>query len=96
MTTVSLAPLALSVTRRLGIGHGSMGLVLGASQLLFIPCAVPAGALADRVGVGWSLFLASLTIGGHGIENRARENRSKRKQEQTRSKKELYRNICYR
>ena len=67
MTTVSLAPLVLSVTNDLGIGHASMGLVFGAWQMLFIVCAVPAGALTDKVGVRWSLFLAALMIALSGI-----------------------------
>jgi CP family cyanate transporter-like MFS transporter len=67
MTTVSLAPLVLAITRDLEISHGSMGFVFGAWQLIFIVTAVPAGGLLDRIGVGRALFLAALIIAASGF-----------------------------
>lgn len=62
LTTVSLAPLVGVVTRDLGIGHGSMGFIFGAWQLVFILAAVPAGGLLDRIGVRKGLLFAALII----------------------------------
>lgn len=62
MTVVSLAPLVSEITRDLGIGHTSMGLVFGAWQLVFIVAAVPCGALVDRIGVSKGLLIGALTI----------------------------------
>jgi cyanate permease len=62
MVTISLAPLVEVITRDLGIGHASMGLVLGAWQLMFIVSAVPAGGLLDRYGVRRGLFFGALVI----------------------------------
>jgi MFS transporter, CP family, cyanate transporter len=67
MTTVSLAPLVLSITRDLEISHGSMGFVFGAWQLVFIITAVPAGGLLDRIGVGRALFIAAIIIAISGL-----------------------------
>lgn len=62
MATVSLAPLVGPITRELGIGHGSMGLIFGAWQLVYIFAAVPCGSLLDRIGVRRALLLAALLI----------------------------------
>ena len=67
MTTVSLAPLVLVVTRDLGISHGSMGFIFGAWQLVFIVVVVPAGGLLDRIGVRHGLALAALLISISGL-----------------------------
>ncbi|MFM9942436.1 MAG: CynX/NimT family MFS transporter [Hyphomicrobiaceae bacterium] len=66
-TTVSLAPLVLPITRDLGIGNASMGLVFGAWQLVFILSSVPCGMLIDRVGVRRGLLIGSATIALSGF-----------------------------
>lgn len=66
-TTVSLAPLVLPITRDLGIGHGSMGFVFGAWQLVFILSSVPCGILLDRVGVRRGLLIGSAAIALSGF-----------------------------
>lgn len=67
MTVVSLAPLVGPITRDLGISHGSMGLIFGAWQLVYIFAAVPGGSLLDRMGVRKALFLAALLIAASGF-----------------------------
>ncbi len=67
VTTVSLAPLVEAITRDLGIGHASMGLVLGAWQMMFILSAVPAGGLLDRYGARLGLFIGALVIALSGF-----------------------------
>ena len=67
MTVVSLAPLVESITRDLGISHGSMGLVFGAWQLIFIVSAVPCGSLLDRIGVRHGLLLGALVVATSGF-----------------------------
>lgn len=66
-TTVSLAPLVAPITRDLGIGHGSMGFVFGAWQLVFIVSSVPCGMLLDRIGVRLGLLVGVATIALSGI-----------------------------
>ncbi len=66
-TTVSLAPLVLPITRDLGIGHASMGLVFGTWQLVFILSSVPCGMLIDRIGVRRGLLVGAATIALSGL-----------------------------
>ena len=66
-TTVSLAPLVGPITQELGIGHGSMGFVFGAWQLVFIVSSVPCGMLLDRIGVRIGLLVGVATIALSGV-----------------------------
>lgn len=62
LTATSLAPLVAPVSAELGLSHAAMGSVLGAWPLVYIAAAMPCGALLDRLGTRWSLFLAALVI----------------------------------
>ncbi len=67
MATVSLAPLVEPIVRDLGISHGTMGLVFGAWQMVFILSAVPLGALVDGIGARRALLIASAMIAASGL-----------------------------
>jgi CP family cyanate transporter-like MFS transporter len=62
LTAMSLAPLVEPITRDLGIGHGTMGLIFGVWQLTFIVSGVPCGMLLDRLGPRRALFLGIATV----------------------------------
>ena len=62
LTAMSLAPLVEPITRDLGIGHGTMGLIFGVWQLTFIASGVPCGMLLDRLGPRRALFLGIATV----------------------------------
>ena len=63
----STAPLVGPITRDLGIGHGAMGAVLGAWQLIYIASALPLGAALDRIGVGLGLTLSAVIMAASGF-----------------------------
>jgi MFS family permease len=63
----SLAPVIALVIADLGLTRASMGVVLGAWQLVYLGAAIPAGRVIDRLGLRWSLGLASLLIATSGL-----------------------------
>ena len=63
----SLAPVISLVIDDLGLTRASMGVVLGAWQLVYLGAAIPAGRMIDRIGLRWSLGLASLLIATSGM-----------------------------
>ena len=63
----SLAPVIALVIADLGLTRASMGVVLGAWQLVYLGAAIPAGKVIDRVGLRWSLGLASFLIAASGL-----------------------------
>ena len=63
----SLAPVVGQVIDDLGLTRASMGVVLGAWQLVYLGAAIPAGKLIDKLGLRWSLGLASLLIATSGL-----------------------------
>ncbi|MGI9613753.1 MAG: MFS transporter [Acidimicrobiales bacterium] len=63
----SLAPVISLVIDDLGLTRASMGVVLGAWQLVYLGAAIPAGRVIDRIGLRWSLGLASLLIATSGL-----------------------------
>jgi CP family cyanate transporter-like MFS transporter len=67
LTTASLAPLVGPIGAELGLSHAAMGGVLGAWPLVYIASAAPCGMLLDRVGLRWSLFVATLLIAASGL-----------------------------
>jgi len=67
LTTASLAPLVEPIRAELGLSHAAMGGILGAWPLVYIASAVPCGMLLDRMGLRWSLFLATLVIAASGL-----------------------------
>jgi len=62
MVTASMAPLIEPITRDLGIGHGTMGAILGAWPLVYIVSAAPCGALLDRFGPRRAMAAAGAVI----------------------------------
>jgi len=67
LTTAGLAPLVAPITRDLGISHTAMGGVLGIWQLVYIAAAVPCGALLDRLGGRWAIFIGAMIIAGSSL-----------------------------
>jgi len=63
----SLAPVIAQVIADLGLTRASMGVVLGAWQLVYLGAAIPAGRLIDRIGLRWSLGIASFLIATSGL-----------------------------
>jgi cyanate permease len=63
----SLAPVISLVIADLGLTRASMGIVLGAWQLVYLGAAIPAGRMIDRIGLRWSLGLAALLIATSGL-----------------------------
>ena len=66
MLSVAMAPLVDPISRDLGLSYTTMGAILGAWPLVYIVAAAPCGAFVDRVGLKWSLFLATLVIAASG------------------------------
>ena len=62
LVATSLAPLVPVIVEDLGIGHGAMGSILGAWQLVYIFAAVPCGLLLDRIGPRHAIALGGLFI----------------------------------
>jgi cyanate permease len=62
LVAASTAPLVEPILTDLGLSHSAMGSVMGAWPLVYIASAIPCGALVDRLGLRWSLFLAALII----------------------------------
>jgi len=62
MIVASIAPLVQVIETDIGIGHATMGTVLGAWPLIYIASSAPCGALLDRFGPRRMLFLALLVI----------------------------------
>jgi cyanate permease len=62
LTVASIAPLVQVIEADIGIGHATMGTVLGAWPLIYIAASAPCGALLDRFGPRRMLFLALLVI----------------------------------
>lgn len=62
MTVASMAPLVKVIEDDMGIGHATMGTILGAWPLIYIAASAPCGALLDRFGPRRMLFLAMLII----------------------------------
>ena len=67
LTIAGLAPLIGPITRDLDISHTHMGGVMGVWQLVYIAAAIPCGALLDRIGVRWALFLGAMIIALSGF-----------------------------
>jgi cyanate permease len=67
LTSAAMAPLVSPITRDLGLSHAAMGAVFGAWPLVYIASAAPCGALLDRVGARWALFLGAVTIAASGL-----------------------------
>ncbi len=63
----SLAPVVAQVIDDLGLTRASMGVVLGAWQLVYLGAAIPAGKAIDKLGLRWSLGIASLLIAASGL-----------------------------
>ena len=66
LTTASMAPLVGPITAELGIGHSTMGAILGAWPLVYIAAAIPCGMLLDRLGARVALLIAALIMGASG------------------------------
>jgi len=62
MTVTSIAPLVQVIEADIGIGHATMGTVLGAWPMIYIAASAPCGALLDRFGPRRMLFLALLVV----------------------------------
>lgn len=58
LVTAGLAPLVAPISAELAIGHGVMGMILGAWPLAYIASSLPCGALLDRIGVRRGMMLA--------------------------------------
>ena len=67
MMMASIAPLVQVIETDIGIGHATMGTILGAWPLIYIAASAPCGALLDRFGPRRMLFLALLVIALSGI-----------------------------
>ncbi|MDP6696299.1 MAG: MFS transporter [Acidimicrobiales bacterium] len=67
VVAMSIAPIVDEVRADLGLSRGSMGLALGAWQLVYIITAPPAGRLVDRLGLRRSLTLGALVIVASGL-----------------------------
>lgn len=57
-----MAPLVDEISDDLDLSRSTMGSILGAWALIYVFTAVPAGAVVDRLGLRWSLFIGGLTI----------------------------------
>lgn len=55
-----LGSIKLALARRLGIGEGRVGLLLGALNLALIPMMLASGMLVDEIGVEWVLMSGAL------------------------------------
>jgi len=66
LTAASMGPLVAPITAELGIGHSTMGAILGAWPLVYIAAAIPCGLALDRLGERLGLMLAALVIGLSG------------------------------
>lgn len=60
----AIAPMLTLVREDLGVSRGAMGLALGAWAMIYIATAPVAGRFVDRFGLGWSLALGGVSIGG--------------------------------
>jgi len=67
LTTASMAPLVAPITAELGIGHSTMGAILGAWQLVYLAAAIPCGMVLDRLGARVALLLVALMMGASGV-----------------------------
>lgn len=67
LTTASMAPLVTPITAELGIGHATMGAILGAWPLVYIVAAIPCGLLLDRLGARAALLVAALIMAASGV-----------------------------
>ena len=63
MSVTSLAPLVRPITDELEMNYAEMGGILGSWQLVYIFTALPCGVLIDRLGLRYSLLIASVLIG---------------------------------
>lgn len=57
-----MAPLVDEISDDLSLSRSTMGSILGAWALIYVFTAVPGGAVVDRLGLRWSLFIGGLTI----------------------------------
>ena len=57
-----MAPLVDEISSDLSLSRSAMGSILGAWALIYVFTAVPGGAVVDRLGLRWSLFVGGLTI----------------------------------
>lgn len=62
LTLGVMAPLVDEISTDLSLSRSTMGSILGAWALIYIFTAVPAGAIVDRLGLRWSLFIGGITI----------------------------------
>ncbi len=67
LTTASMAPLVAPITAELGIGHSTMGAILGAWPLVYIAAAIPCGIVLDRLGPRAALLVAALIMSASGV-----------------------------
>ena len=67
LLAAAMAPLVSVISQDLGLSYTSMGFILGAWPLVYIVAALPCGALIDRVGLRWSLFLAAAIMTASGL-----------------------------
>lgn len=67
LITASMAPLVTPITAELGIGHATMGAILGAWPLVYIVAAIPCGLLLDRLGARAALLVAALIMAASGV-----------------------------
>ena len=63
----SMAPLVSPIMKDINISSTQMGSILGAWPFVYIFMAIPCGALIDRIGLRWSLLLASLIMASSGL-----------------------------
>jgi cyanate permease len=67
LTSVALAPLIGPVAQDLALGHTAMGTVLGMWQAVYIVAAIPCGALLDRLGARYAIFLGAMIVAASGL-----------------------------
>jgi len=67
LTTAAMAPLVTPITAELGIGHSTMGAILGAWPLVYIIAAIPCGLMLDRLGARAALSAAALVMAASGV-----------------------------
>ena len=66
LTTASMAPLVEPISAELGIGHATMGAILGAWPLVYIAAAIPCGIVLDRLSARAALAMAALIMSASG------------------------------
>lgn len=67
LTSAALGPLVGPIGAAFGVGHGTMGAIMGAWPFVYIAAALPCGLLLDRIGAARGLVLAGLLIAASGL-----------------------------